>query len=207
MKVFVLIASKLIPLSLAVLFFLLGVSVGHAYTLWGPKWPNANPRYVFDDSFKNQNAGWHNTGEAAVNNWNNIGDTPFRFTAVGGEGENHIGAGFLISGCANLAETSRIAPFGNFTNFTVVVNVQCDFPFYDGTQAPQIPSNYYSLRTLVLHELGHGMGLCHTLKPKPVMGFVPVGSIKLLAKDDKQGNRKIYNPNYGGIGPEGDCIP
>lgn len=48
------------------------------------------------------------------------------------------------------------------TRITVKINVGCGYPFYEGTQAPTIPSNYYDLETIVRHELGHGIGFCHT---------------------------------------------
>lgn len=90
------------------------------------------------------------------------------------------------------------------TNFTVKINTWCGYSFYDGTQAPSLPPNYYDLRSIVQRELGHGMRLCHTQVVGAIMGGIAVGQSLERKKDDNRGNRFLYQAGYSGPGPTGN---
>jgi hypothetical protein len=90
--------------------------------------------------------------------------------------------------------------------FVVYINTYGGFAFYDGTQSPTLPSNYYDLRTLMRHEIGHGIGLCHTnygtgyLMSTQIAQGVAIGT----DADATDGENHIYNGTSPG--PSGSCI-
>jgi len=188
--------------------FLLVHSVS-AYTVLGKKWPNANAHYSIDASYSNQGPGWNGRANNAINSWNAIGNTPFRFLANGGDGDNHVQAGDPSCSANNppcLAGTVRFTNGNAITQFLVIINVFDGYSFYDGTQAPTIPTNYYDLESATRHELGHALGLCHSARGNLMAAGFAAGTLYPIDKDSKKGDRFLYNPNYTGVGPEGPCF-
>lgn len=53
----------------------------------------------------------------------------------------------------------------------VIVNIGPGYGFWDGQNPSYFPSNWYDLRTLLRHEIGHAYGLCHAETDGPVMQF------------------------------------
>lgn len=194
--------------------FLSGIQVTKAFTTFpnNPKWPNADPHYIIDSDYTNSGPGWNQMVQNAVASWNSIGNSSLRFKSVGGSGDNHIKTENL--GCTSPPNPPVVAYTAmNFnsnmtqiTKFTVKINTWCGYSFYDGTQAPSIPINYYDLRSIVQHELGHGMGLCHTSVGGAIMGGISKGQVLQKKLDDSRGDRFLYQAGYGGPGPSGnDC--
>lgn len=93
------------------------------------------------------------------------------------------------SGC--LALTSV---WGNpIYQFRIEVNIGSGYAFYDGTQAPSLPSNFYDLRSIMRHELGHAQGLCHSSNSSYLMyRAFGTGQIKLVDTDAING--RFGNP-------------
>jgi hypothetical protein len=82
------------------------------------------------------------------------------------------------------------------------------YPFYDGTQASSLPSNYYDLRSIPRHELGHVVGLCHSggTTTRLMYAVLTKGVVKPIDYDAATGDRWIYNRGAAGTAPEGVCI-
>lgn len=203
-----------------VLFGTVSLGTTYAYTVWGPKWPGGNPSYGADSSFSNSGFGWASRLGDAVAEWNAVSSTnnwAFWFRADNGSG-NRVQS-------ANLQNDSRCRPdpskpaclaitvkqkalFSNdYTKFTLIVNTGSGYPYYDGTQTTYLPGNYYDLRTLLRHELGHALGLCHSANSSAVMalGQTP-GTERPLQADDRNGLRYLYWPGYTLTTPSGACI-
>jgi hypothetical protein len=200
--------STILPCILVLGMFFLGVQITHAFTTFtgDPKWANANPGYIIDASYKNQGPGWENVANNSANDWNALTNSPLRFFLNGGAGDNHITAGTLSCSNGLLAGTVNTYAGNSITKFTITVNVGCGFPFYDGTQAPSLPPNYFNLQSVVEHELGHGIGLCHSALNDVLMRTaLPAGIVQIRKKDDNQGNRFLYQAGYSGPGPTGRC--
>lgn len=188
--------------------FFLGVQITYAFTTFigDAKWANANPGYIIDSSYSSQGPGWTNVANNSANDWNTLTQSALRFFYNGGAGNNHITAGGLSCSGGILAGTVNTYSGNTITNFTIEVNIGCGYPFYDGTQAPTLPPNYYNLQSVVEHEMGHGIGLCHSAKSGVLMspGLSP-GVNQTRKKDDNQGNRFLYQAGYSGPGPTARC--
>ncbi|MDQ5866385.1 MAG: matrixin family metalloprotease [Chloroflexota bacterium] len=159
-------AASLLVSFLAVLFLAAGVfaPTAEAYTMRGVSWSPANAHYVRDASFNNYGTGWINSMNTAVQDWNSFYQAPFYFWHASTSG-NHIQTGNLGCGTPhNLGQTNLAwnTSTNNFTSFTIIMNTACGDPYYDGTQGSSIPSNYYDLKSILRHELGHALGLCHS---------------------------------------------
>ncbi len=82
----------------------------------------------------------------------------------------------------------------------------CGHAFYDGTQAPSLPSNYYDLRSIIRHELGHAIGLCHSVATSNLMHVSLLqGNIYNVDNDARDGVSYLYNSAYTGNPPELAC--
>ncbi len=198
-------------LMFALFLALMVAASAQAYTVWGPKWPNANATYVIDSSYSNQGPGWDDRATYAVADWNGVTSSPFVFGQMS-TSDNHIRALNIANECNDcLAWTRRWNSFwdpNEFIQFIVEVNIGSGYAFYDGTQAPSIPSNYYDLETVMRHELGHALGLCHSGGSGLLMSpTLPQGVVRPIDNDAANGDAYIYNPDYAGPDPEGGCIP
>jgi hypothetical protein len=183
---------------------MLAVASAHAFTVWGPKWPNASATYKMESSYTSQGSGWADSGTAAVASWNSITNAPFWFGSDPGS-INSFTAG-SSQPCSNIAGTFRNNSGNNATQFTVEVNINCGFGFYDGTNAPSLPPNWYDLRSVMRHELGHALGLNHSCTSGLLMyGGMSPGVVYNIDQDAINGDRYLYDPTYSGPGPEGAC--
>lgn len=177
-------------------------SDANAFTV-GAKWATKKANYVFDQAYNQYGPGWNARGLATINQWNSIGNSPFRFDPAG-EGDNHITVD-PQGVCSKLAITYITATPTTMTKFTTKVHIGCGYGFYDGTQ-PYFPSNYYDLETLMRHELGHGLGLCHTNIGILMQAAQPPGLARAIDIDAMRGNRFLYKRKYSGPPPEGACF-
>ncbi len=88
--------------------------------------------------------------------------------------------------------------------FTIQVNNGCGTPWYDGTGQP--PSNYYDVRSVMRHELGHAIGLCHNNDQFELMNtFLQLGVSYGISAEDVTGVNWAYQPGYVGPGPSPGC--
>lgn len=188
---------------------LAGATTAHAYTVRGVKWADATATYLIDGDFSAQGAGWNGAASNAVSAWNGVSYSPFAFGYSGG-GPNHVNTGNLGQCGGPLLASTSLNWDGNnhFTNFTVTMNLGCGTAFWDGTQGRSIPANYYDLRSVMLHELGHALGLCHSGAAGLLMHTnISPGAIYSNQGDAADGDAWIYNPNFVNPAPEGGCIP
>lgn len=190
------------------LVFLCGVStpVTLAFTVSGHKWANSSTYYYLDSTYTNQNSGWSGSANTAYTNWNSA-DAYFKYY-LGNPSEKIIvtaGSGSCAGG--NLANTqpSYAAFTGNIVNVNLKVVVTCGWPFFDGTQnGGVLPANYYDLKSVLRHEIGHAQGLCHS-NPGANLMYYAYGKaeVKNVDTDAVHGSAYIYSGLYS---PESGCI-
>jgi|GEM_PF-1562150 len=185
--------------SLACTFFT--VSPALAFTLSGGRWFQSQTTYVVDQDFANQGTGWTTSVQDATGNllgWKvniiSINHTLFDFN-LDSNSSNHIRTATSAE-CSNPCIMNTLTStniLGYFLNYTMRINVIQGNAYYDGTQTPTIPSNYYDLDSMLRHEFGHVLGLCHTGTAYTLMsaGLSP-GEIRYVDGDAIQGARRIY---------------
>ena len=164
---------------------------------WGPaRFPGASTTYLIDGSYS-----WSSSSvQDAVADWNYSAYFGFGYT---GGGNNHIQGADL--GCDfGLAGMSPSDNGGTRNGFIIQVNNGCGTPWYDGTGQP--PSNYYAVRSVMRHELGHAIGLCHNNDQFELMNtFLQPGVSYGIGVEDVTGVNWAYQPGYAGPGPSPGC--
>ena len=60
----------------------------------------------------------------------------------------------------------------------------------------------YDLHSILLHEIGHALGLGHSSDPESVMWSMYSGTRRTLAPDDVAGMLSLYSGSEGPVGPE-----
>lgn len=187
-------------------FTLLVTTNTQAFYVTGAKWDSPATSFYPDSNFTSQNGGWNNSAFGAAADWNYAGAFQFAYT---GSQSNIISAGNL--GCGDnhaLAGTSGPPPSpGPIPYFTIVMNVYCGDAYYDGTQTPTIPSNYYDLGTVLRHEMGHAIGICHQPDDGNALmyNYVFPGVIKGIDGDASNADNYLYQAGYSGPPPEVGC--
>ena len=173
------------------------------------------PNYGYDSSISNINGGaWATRLRNAIAEWNGVssGEGWFFWYRYDNANANRTKAldlrgdsrcTVVPGGC--LALTYK---YGNpYNRFDVVINVGSGHSFYDGTQSPTLPSNYYDLRTIFRHEFGHAAGICHSGVSSAVMRpAFSTGSDVVITADDRNALRYLYKPGYTLTSPSGSCI-
>jgi hypothetical protein len=181
---------------LGILFLMSGSSLLFAWTQWTAPYDDSMlpiPLYAQKDG-TTQCAGTTEFGsyQRAGLEWNRPTTSKFEWKAGGVvvEGEKKDGK-FNISFAGGfqpgvLAYTA-IKSYGPFGEKDVVVNQ--DISWYCGTGSPGAKTD---LQTVVLHELGHGLGLGHSDKFLAVMYAFYQGVRRTLNTDDINGLSTMY---------------
>lgn len=180
----------------------------YAFTVRGFKWQSNRTSYTIDSSFSNSGTSWYNVARYAAGDWTNATSANFIFSQAQGSSGNHFVAGNLgCTGTYPLAQAGLVGTNGYFTQFTLRINTWCGDAYYDGTQTSYLPSNYYDLRSVIRHELGHALGLCHSANSTYLMyGTSFEGQRRFIDTDARNGALYIYQTGYNGPGPEvGGC--
>jgi hypothetical protein len=175
----------------------------YAYTVL-KRWQNNYMSYWFDGSYSNYGGQrWIDRARDVVYEWNMAG-VNFAFYEI--SSPNVLKALYMPS-CNCTANTVRT--WNSNYLLQAVIQVNTSVPQYDGSQAPTLPSNYYDLRTVLRHEFGHATGLCHstgTQSPSWLMAYTPLGQVRYVDSDAKNGAMYLYKPGYSGPPPSSSCI-
>jgi predicted Zn-dependent protease len=175
------------------------VPTARAYTVFSAKWASPSASYVQDGSFS-QWLGFAPTFSGAASDWNSTGRFNF-YSSV--SSANHIKADEYIG--TDLAGTRRTVTGSYITQFNLIVNTYSGFRWYIGS--PPVPSGYYDLRTVLRHELGHALGLCHSHSTSTLMyTTVYQAQSKPVDNDAIYGADYLYHFNQYEPGPEGGCF-
>ena len=194
--------SIILVVELALIFGLLMVKNAQAYTVRGNSWRTTNTTFAFDSSFNTAGSRWNAVGTSAFNAWTSS-PTPFSFN-YNLMSYNIVQAGTLSAGALS-SNTNYLDSGGYIAQFAIVINTGYGIPFYDGSQSPSIPSNYYDFGTVMRHELGHTQGLCHSGSISYLMYYkLLTGQQKPLDSDSINGVTYIYGSTP--TRPEGSCI-
>lgn len=195
------ISIALFAFSLLSIFFFINSGAASAFYVVGAKWVTYNASYKVDSSFSNTNSGWNNTLNVAITDWNNHGTSPFYFYNSSSS-FNEIKAGPYCTSFALGCTDRNINQDNNIVQMTVYINTGQDFAFFDGTQnGGVLPSNYYDLATLMRHELGHGLGLCHGDSGTLMYAYQNPGQTRFIDTDAKNGAAWMYS-SYHPVAPQ-----
>lgn len=180
---------------IVVLLLLLVSLKSDAYTVRRQIWSGLSTTYGKDASFINGGPNWSAVADAAATEWN-TSPNPFDFNQDAGslnrlQREN-------IGGL--LGRTDTYFSGLNITRFDIKVNSA--FLFYDGSQGPIFPPNLYHLRSLLRHEFGHAMGICHSVNNTLMHATLPIGIIRNLDTDATNAGQYLYSSSYTGVPPE-----
>ena len=209
-------SRRLAPCYVFLLFSLLisaiNVSVANAYVV-DQRLNTSIPTYT--DAFPSQytGPGWVSRLRDAILEWNTVSSTEgwffwYKYVATS---QNVVTAADLrgdpscqLASGQCLANTYK---YGSpYSRFEIKVNIGPGYAFYDGSQASVLPSNYYDLRTILRHELGHAAGICHSKFPIAVMKpSFSTGEIVVVQADDRNALRYLYKPGYNLTQPSELC--
>ncbi|HID44445.1 MAG TPA: matrixin family metalloprotease [Chromatiaceae bacterium] len=215
---------------LTTLFALLlgfGNAAVHAYVLVGSKWPDGQTSFHYSFSYKGSatspsGKSWNKAFQDAANEWNN--QTAFKFSldtsdpshpcaGVGNFPQDGYrnGAAFYDKICNQVDGTED--DFGNrvlavTVSYTfsskpeekvetdIFVNDAESWDIYDGV----LQSGRFDFKRIVLHELGHALGLGHETSMPAIMQPT-VNDIHTLQSDDLAGVAALYGDAAPGNEP------
>ncbi len=192
----------------------IGVSGAGAYELEGVQWPQ-NYTIVLDlqlgspqGTLIDGSTSWDQVVAAATEIWNPYVASGVQFatqetseTPAQGDGKNTVffassvfGEGFgddTLATTAYLYKTSS----GVETEADVVFNVAQSFNSYRGALRTNGTAPVYDLRRIILHEIGHVLGLAHVPQTAQAIMTPVITDIDTIQPDDIAGVESIYgNP-------------
>ena len=195
---------------------LLDGGIGVDYTLMGGKWDNSRPvSFSFapdgvnwDQATNNVNAslnaeyggpGWRRLVAQALQTWSAVtnlnfqlvGDGPFDFNGPGvNQGDPSFGdirvGGYNLGTTATIARTYGPPPNGQTGAGDVELNTGFNFG----------PGQHFDLETVLIHELGHSLGLGESPQPSSVMYTYYEGVRQALSPYDIEGIQSLYGARH-----------
>ncbi len=202
---------------LLLLTMVAGIQTARAFTVNSgsptPKWTNPSAYYYFDSSFTHQGITWQNLFNSAINEWNTnawLGAQFFPCSYAGSPSQCQPIKGVDYGQNSTYGQTNVQIDWLNsnrITGWVTNINTCSCVAWYTGTGTP--PSNQVSLWSVMKHEIGHSLGLCHSGSTTALMyKYTPSGRTLYVGSDATNGDYYLYyGPNYSGPGPEGSCIP
>ena len=188
--------------------------LGTDYTLMGGQWDNSKPisfsfapdGVSWDQGTNNVNASldaefggtaWQalvaralQTWAASANiNFTQASDGPFSFNTAGiNEGDSSFGdiriGGYNFGTTSTIARTYGPPPNGQTGAGDVELNTGFNLA----------PGSHYDFQTVILHELGHSLGLGESPQPSSVMYHYYYGPHQALSPYDIEGIQSLYGP-------------
>lgn len=206
MKRCAMIVSILCVLSITFLHY----SNVYAFSVLGnrdtPKWGYSNLNYRYDSSFTILS--WQLSGDVAASNWTQRG-TPVNFSldqasdiSIFAEDLGYHPYNPFTLGATDI----YYIPGGHIVGSRIAMNNNGSVCMYNGSGP--VPSNCYDLKSVMRHEFGHSIGLCHTDTAGSTMHpTYNIGDSRPVDDDAANGASWLYNDFYTGPGPEVDyCI-
>jgi len=193
---------RLILLISLILFYPLKSS---AYEIPGEKWIGARTDFYFDFNGSSPlGLSWNLAFTDALNEWNT--KTPFKFSMNPlyidpCEDDDRNGVQFSGNVCGQefnegtLAVTmlkyeAQILGPPAITEADILINQANEFEIYDGSLIG-FPNTVLDFRRIVLHELGHVIGLGHEANAQAIM-MPSISNIDRLQDDDIKAVEKLY---------------
>lgn len=181
-----------------------------AFSPFAYTWSSPRLTYVIDSSFSSLGSNYLSALNDAINDWNAT-NTLYTFTQDSASA-NRISAADLSSSTdlGPLAQTALPHPPGTnfrFPNFTFKVNTRRLSQFYVGPRTSTPPLDLYDLRSVIRHEFGHALGLCHTWYDRQALMYPNSyqGEVHNIDADALSGANYISNPSANYATPEGGC--
>ena len=186
--------------------------VGTDYTLMGGQWNNSTPitfsiapdGVSWDQGTNNVNAklnaefggtSWQGLVAKALQTWaavtnlnfTQVADGPYGFNSSGiAEGDQKFGdiriGGYDFGTIATIARTYGPPPNGQTGAGDVELNTSFNFA----------PGTHYDFQSVILHELGHSLGLGESPQPSSVMYTFYSGARQGLSPYDIEGIQSLY---------------
>ena len=202
---------------LATLYSLSIVQQANAYTVYSlAKWatvPNSSqriPRYTESNLYIQYagNSGWVPSLRDAIAQWNEQSkyyNWFFWWRYDTNNPQYVVTISYQNCGADCLASTERFPgnPPDTLANAVTSVAVGNGQGYWDGVNPPSFPANWYDLRSLLRHEIGHAEGDCHSgISGNLMYPTIPLYTIKTIQSNDFAGIRYLYYPQSNPNPPE-----
>lgn len=184
----------LVSKPLIAIFFTMAFSfdVG-AFTTSPRVWSASSTTYKTTNAFNNAQTGFSQSATNAVADWSGNTVFSYAYNASSGNKIDYYVPGDPYQNALAVTYWYYTGPYR--TSIEVVVN--STKAWHDGIGG--IGAGEFDLQSVLVHEIGHGLGLGHVPDAASVMeaNFL-AGEIRSVGDDEKNGARFLYDPTYNG---------